>query len=173
MSNRGHRRSHVPRVGPLVDIHWLAKRWQRSYRSALHLVKRLIKSDVEKPIDPACVWWIGFDVRNALKLVNLLKLRAAHPALFARNFVSRDEHDDLLTRVVRLEERLGVMQKRYRSLAARKPPEPPRDDDTGDVCTVCGEPVPSDGLGCKHARDGVHIITITADELMPRRAGTG
>lgn len=116
--------SYVPRVGPVVDVSYLAQRWHRSRNSTNKLLRRLIDSDLEAGMPPEQEWWVGYPVKGrpnlgAWRLINLLKLKAAHPALFARHYVTKDEYEDLHTRVVRLEEALQMHSQSHQNLASR------------------------------------------------------
>ncbi len=111
-------RRTVPRVGPLVTVGELAKGWRRSYRSTLRLLGRMRTRDIEDGIGDAAVWWVGWD-RYGRKLVNVLRLRARHPALFARAYVSREEYETLVERVAQLTAEVANLRRRYRALAAR------------------------------------------------------
>jgi hypothetical protein len=113
---------YLPPIGQIVDVQYFARRWKigkYQYHNALNLLVRTMKRDKEQGIPADEVWWIGLDERGAAKLINLLKLRARHPAMFARHYVSREEYEDLSTRMLRLEEVLAEERKRNHGLAAR------------------------------------------------------
>lgn len=114
-----HGRRYLPRVGPLCTVGELARGWRRTYRSTLRLLGRMAARDTQDGITEAQVWWLGFGAAGERKLVNLLRLRARHPALFARAFVSRAEYESLVDRVGQLSAEVAHLRQRYRAVAAR------------------------------------------------------
>lgn len=112
--------SRVPsKLHPLAKISECARQLQRPYRWTYRLLMRLAARDRDAGLALAEHWWEGFFDHGAKKLVNLARLRAVHPALFERRWVSREEYDDLTARVERLGVELHAMRQRYRALAAR------------------------------------------------------
>lgn len=62
-------------------------------------------------------WLLVAGPRRKLML-NLSYLRREHPGLFERDFVRRDEHEDLVSRVERLEGATAYEKKRLNAVSA-------------------------------------------------------
>lgn len=61
----------------------------------------------------------GWLLRTGRKLlINLSALRREHPGIFAREYVRRDEHEDIVNRVSAIEESMKQDRKRLNAVAA-------------------------------------------------------
>jgi hypothetical protein len=83
----------------------------------LRIFHQLRRQDEEGGIQESQKWWIvvpKYNRSNAKNyyLINLLKLRAAHPSLFSAHYVSKEEAKDHGERIARLEEELIALRKR-------------------------------------------------------------
>jgi hypothetical protein len=112
------KRVRLPRVGALRTVGEIARMMGRPYRSTLRLLVSMAKRDVDDGMPPERVWLVD-PGRGKVKLVNLQRLHAAHPALFERRYVSREEYDDLARMVTEVRTELHQLRQRYRALAAR------------------------------------------------------
>ena len=108
----------VPTLGQLRDISTIAKMIGRPYRQTYRLLTRLAARDaLDDPRGQRA--WLLDSGRTRKKLVNLQRLRAAHPAIFERRYVSREEHDDMQAAVVELRAGLHEVRQRVSGLGAR------------------------------------------------------
>jgi hypothetical protein len=112
------RLQRIPTLGQLRDISTIAKMIGRPYRQTYRLLTRLAARDAAE--DPRGLrTWLIDSGRTRKKLINLQRLRAAHPAIFERRYVSREEHDDLQAGLVEVRAGLHELRQRVNGLGAR------------------------------------------------------
>jgi hypothetical protein len=109
---------------PLLSVPAVAKRAGRSYRSMLRLILRLHAEDVRlgEPTD-----WLVRPMLTSKLRVNMSRLEVAHPALFRKRYVDREEYDEILARIdgcetqdKELNKRIGAVGARVRALESVK-----------------------------------------------------
>ncbi len=128
------RLSRIPTLGQLRDISTIAKMIGRPYRQTYRLLTRLAARDAID--DPRGLrTWLIDSGRTRKKLINLQRLRASHPAIFERRYVSREEHDDMQAAVVEVRAGLHELRQKVNGLGAR----------LREVSTKMGQKERSDG----------------------------
>ena len=98
----------------LVSIPELARRKGVPYSTLWRDLVTLHRADERQGLGG----WLFDRGRGRKKLVNLSRLRAAHPALFCARHVSREEHDELVLRVERCEQSSRDQKQRINAVAA-------------------------------------------------------
>ncbi len=112
------RMQRIPTLGQLRDISTIAKMIGRPYRQTYRLLTRLAARDAID--DPRGLrTWLIDSGRTRKKLINLQRLRASHPAIFERRYVSREEHDDMQAAVVEVRAGLHELRQKVNGLGAR------------------------------------------------------
>ncbi len=106
------------RLGQLRDISSIAKMIGRPYRQTYRLLSRLAARDAVEDPSGKRAWFIDTG-RKKMKLVNLQRLRAVHPAIFERRYVSREEHDDMQAAVVAMRTELHELRQKVNALGAK------------------------------------------------------
>lgn len=96
----------------------LARQMKRSYRATLKLFLGMARKDAEAGMRADECWLIDGG-KYSRKLVNVQRLRARHPALFERRYVSREEHDDVVTTNAEMRRQLHTLTQKVNGLAAR------------------------------------------------------
>lgn len=106
------------RLGQLRDISTIAKMIGRPYRQTYRLLTRLAARDAVDDPKGRRAWFIDSG-RKRMKLVNLQRLRAVHPAIFERRYVSREEHDDMQASLVAMRTELHELRQKLNAIGAK------------------------------------------------------
>lgn len=105
------------RFGELSTISEIAKHIRRPYRQTLRLLVGMARRDASEGERGK---WLIDNGPGKRKLVNLQSLRASHPALFERRYVSREEYEDVVESLRALRDDLHKMRQQVRALQRRK-----------------------------------------------------
>jgi hypothetical protein len=99
----------------LVSVPHVARLAGRDRTTMLRLLGRMAEQDRATPA--GCDWLLQEGPRRKMR-VNLSRLEAAHPALFKRRYVSRDEYDQVLERLGDIENQLHDGNTKTNALSA-------------------------------------------------------
>ena len=112
------RMQRVPVLGQLRDISTIAKMIGHPYRQTYRLLMRLAAIDAVDDRRGERAWLVDYGP-NRKKLINLQRLRAVHPAIFERRYVSREEQEDMQAAAVEVRTGLHELRQKVSGLGAR------------------------------------------------------
>ncbi len=102
-------------LAKLRKVSYLAKKADRPYRSLLRQLLAVLKQDTDRGERA----WMFKIVVGGHWAVNESELRRLHPEIFERRYVSREEYDDLETRVSTVEKVAREEKKHLRAMSVR------------------------------------------------------